>query len=355
MAFIALGAVLLAAIWLRWDSIAAAISELRGLSVVVVGLLLGLTVYERWSRADIVRGLLGDVSIGRAVTIHDVGTAVSKGVPLGGALGTAVRWSIARDARVTTPRFATMLIAYGIATTFVSWLLPFVALSVDMTQRRIEVIDWVLLAVMGVVLIASIAFWTFVLRSDRLERWGARRTRQMWARLAKRMPATEGVDPADGIAEVRAELLVVGRRPWTLLLRTIGAQVCGALILLVALYGVGVGPELSATEFFRLFFLTHLLGTFAPTPGGVGVVEAGMTGALVAAGVAAAPALAAVLLYRFLTYIAPIVLGASLYVGWRVSRSVSRHIAELPTLDETIEIDPTLGRQFAGETAIQQH
>ena len=51
-------------------------------------------------------------------------------------------------------------------------------------------------------------------------------------------------------------------------------------------------------------------GTFAPTPGGVGVVEAGMTGALVAAGVAAAPALAAVLVYRFLTYIVPILLGA---------------------------------------------
>ena len=68
------------------------------------------------------------------------------------------------------------------------------------------------------------------------------------------------------------------------------------------------------TEFFRVFFLAHLAATFAPTPGGVGVVEAGTTGALMAAGVETTTALAAVIIYRFLTYVVPIVFGALLYL-----------------------------------------
>ena len=90
------------------------------------------------------------------------------------------------------------------------------------------------------------------------------------------------------------------------------------MILLVALRALGVGGELGTTEFFRVFFLAHLAGTFAPTPGGVGVVEAGLTGALMAAGVETTTALAAVLIYRFATYVVPIVFSAALYLAWRV-------------------------------------
>ncbi len=82
------------------------------------------------------------------------------------------------------------------------------------------------------------------------------------------------------------------------------------------------------TEFFRVFFLAHLAATFAPTPGGVGVVEAGTTGALMAAGVETTTALAAVIIYRFLTYVVPIVFGALLYVVWRV-RSIRQRSATL--------------------------
>jgi hypothetical protein len=48
------------------------------------------------------------------------------------------------------------------------------------------------------------------------------------------------------------------------------------------------------------------------------VVEAGMTGALMAAGVETTTALAAVIIYRFLTYVVPILFGALLYLLWRV-------------------------------------
>jgi uncharacterized membrane protein YbhN (UPF0104 family) len=324
VAAVALVAALAVAVWFQRDTVTGALGEIRNLSVGALVLLGILTVYERWSRADIVRRLLGQpIGIGQAVVIHDVGTAVSKGVPLGGALGTAMRWSIARQCGVGPTRFATMLIGYGIAATFVSWLLPFVALLVDLTQRSAEMTDVLILVGIAVVVVASAVFWSITLRSERLEAWSANRTRSVWRRIARKVPTLDALDPAAGIAGVRCELLEIARRPAPLLLRTGAAQMGGALILLVALRSLGVGDELGLTEFFRVYFIAHLLGTFAPTPGGVGVVEAGMTGALMAAGVATTPALAAVLVYRFLTYVLPIAFGAILWTGWRVSRSRS--------------------------------
>lgn len=310
------------AVWSQRATVGGAIARIGTLPIGIVAVLVGLAVYERWARADVVRRLLGaPVGIGTGLVIHDTGTAVSKGVPLGGALGTALRWSIARESGVRCSRFATMLIAFGIATTFVSWLLPFGALVVDLTQRPAEVVDVLILCGLATVLLASATFWVSVLRSKRLEAWATARLRGVWARLARRVPSAETHDPAAGVGEVRGELHAIVRRPWSLLVRVLGAQLAGAVILLVSLRSLGVGAELGTTEFFRVFFIAHLLGTFAPTPGGVGVMEAGLTGALMAAGVDTTAALAGVLVYRFLTYVVPIVVGVLLYVGWRIART----------------------------------
>lgn|GEM_PF-589040 len=321
VATLALIAVLGAVLYFQRALVSDALAEMRTLSIMALVALGLLATFERLSRADIMRRLLGsDVSMGRAVTIHDVGTAVSKGVPLGGALGTAARWTIVRESGVVPARFATTLIAYGIATTFVSWLLPFIALSVDLTQRSAQLVDVAILGGIAAVVAASALFWLVVLGSERLEGWASRRICSMWTRLAGRIPSLAGHDPAATVADVRLELIAIARRPWSLLAKAMASQACGGVILFVTLRSLDVGAELEATEFFRIFFITHLLGTFAPTPGGVGVVEAGMTGALVAGGVDATQALAAVLVFRFLTYVVPIALGAALYVAWRVGR-----------------------------------
>lgn len=317
--------VLAFAVWMQRDTIGSALSEIRQLSVLAIATLAMLTAFERLSRAEIVRRLLGaPIGAGRALTIHDVGNAVSKGVPLGGAMGTALRWTVCRESGVRPARFVTMLVAYGVATSFVTWLLPFGALLADLTQRSPDVTDALLLAVIFAVLACSTLFWALVLRSDRIEGWATRLVRRIWSRLENRTTSMQGVDPEAGVVDVRRELRSIGRRPWALLAGTLLAQSSGAVILLVALRSLGVGDELGTSEFFRVFFLVHLAGTFAPTPGGVGVVEAGATGALIAAGVEPSAALAGVLIYRFATYVVPIVCGAALYLVWRVRGAQQR-------------------------------
>jgi hypothetical protein len=57
------------------------------------------------------------------------------------------------------------------------------------------------------------------------------------------------------------------------------------------------------------------------TPGAVGVVELALVAGLAQAGGARANVVAAVLLFRLLTYVLPIISGAFTYIYWRRNRS----------------------------------
>jgi uncharacterized protein (TIRG00374 family) len=61
----------------------------------------------------------------------------------------------------------------------------------------------------------------------------------------------------------------------------------------------------------------QLLGQIPLTPGGLGVVEAGLTGTLALAGVAAAPAALAALAYRLAAYWLPLPAGLAAWVWYR--------------------------------------
>lgn len=80
---------------------------------------------------------------------------------------------------------------------------------------------------------------------------------------------------------------------------------CLILCLAVAAVGESMFWPLSVA----VLSIGALLGAAVPTPGGLGGVEAGILGGLIACGVPAAPALAATLLYRVMTYWLPIVPG----------------------------------------------
>jgi uncharacterized protein (TIRG00374 family) len=89
-------------------------------------------------------------------------------------------------------------------------------------------------------------------------------------------------------------------------------------VLLVALRATGVGSdEVSWVEALAAWGLVRLLTAVPLTPGGVGIVELGLSGALVGFGAHNAEAVAAVLLYRALTVLPTLLLGAVLGLTWR--------------------------------------
>ncbi|HEY2939924.1 MAG TPA: YbhN family protein [Gaiellaceae bacterium] len=135
-------------------------------------------------------------------------------------------------------------------------------------------------------------------------------------RLLRRDPVTW-----DGEAFVRFRARTIGllERRWPVItLGTLAGQLTVFLVLLVSLRVLDVpAREVSATEAFAAWSLARLLATVPITPGGIGVVELGLTSALVGFGGGNAGVVAAVLVYRFLTVVPTLVLGLLSAATWR--------------------------------------
>jgi putative heme transporter len=145
----------------------------------------------------------------------------------------------------------------------------------------------------------------------RIASWGLR--------LIRKEPVTW-----DGASFVRfrnrTNLLI--RRRWHLLtLATLAGQLTVFLVLLVSLRILGVtGSEVSVVEAFAAWSLARLLGSIPITPGGLGVVELGLTTALVGFGGAQVEVVAAVLVYRFMTMVPTLAIGLLAGVTWKRHR-----------------------------------
>jgi uncharacterized membrane protein YbhN (UPF0104 family) len=96
------------------------------------------------------------------------------------------------------------------------------------------------------------------------------------------------------------------------------------LVLLVALRHVGVSQsELSWITVFAAFAFVRLISAIPLTPGGVGVVELGYAAVLTLGldDLTSAQVVAAILVFRAVTYLLPIPLGLLSYITWRVNKS----------------------------------
>jgi uncharacterized protein (TIRG00374 family) len=107
-----------------------------------------------------------------------------------------------------------------------------------------------------------------------------------------------------------------------LTLVTVIGHVSLYLVLLASLRVMGVSEaDASWAQVLAVFSFARLITAIPITPGGVGIVELALIGGISAAGGERAEVVAAVLIYRLLTYVVPIVFGALTYVFWRRNRS----------------------------------
>ncbi|ORV81856.1 hypothetical protein AWC11_25295 [Mycobacterium interjectum] len=133
--------------------------------------------------------------------------------------------------------------------------------------------------------------------------------------LVPRLRRWLATDLRPRLKEVTADLVEVAREPKRLALLVIGCAgttLGAALALWTSVEAFGGGAT-----FVTCTVVTMVGGTLAsaaPTPGGVGAVEAALIGGLAAFGIPAATGVPSVLLYRVLTCWLPV------FVGWPVMR-----------------------------------
>jgi uncharacterized protein (TIRG00374 family) len=137
-------------------------------------------------------------------------------------------------------------------------------------------------------------------------------------RLRHKPPVTTW---GEGAARFRRDTIVLVRHRWLRLsLMTVLSQVALFFVLLLSLRHLGVSEEeVSTAEAFAVYAFSRLLSAIPITPGGVGVIDLGYIGGLSTFHRAEEAAIvAAVLLFRTLTFGIQIPVGGFTYVIWRV-------------------------------------
>jgi uncharacterized protein (TIRG00374 family) len=136
---------------------------------------------------------------------------------------------------------------------------------------------------------------------------------------------------------------------WT----TVLSQVALFFVLLLALRHMSVAAaQIPGVEIFAVYTFSRLLSAIPITPGGVGVIDLGYIGGLSAFdSPEKAQIVAAVLIFRVLTYGIQIPMGAVTYVIWRRKKSWMRDTP--PPGSIAAELEAAQAGASAGEGSLE--
>ena len=253
-------------------------------------------------------------------------TAVSVVAPGGGPAGRAASFGMRKawgfegrpvGLAVTVTSIWNQLMILGV---------PIVAVAALVAEGdRNRTIEWVALISLAVFCTLVAAFAVGLADARLTRRVGDRAARvTSWAKgLLHKAPVTWN---GEAFVRFRRESIVLIRdRWWYLTLTTLANHLSVFLLLLVSVRAVGVTPtEVSLVEAFGAWAVSRVIGSLAPTPGGLGFVELGLTGTLVAFGASSAQAVTVALVYRVLMDVPTLLLGllaaATFKLGGRPSK-----------------------------------
>jgi putative heme transporter len=246
-----------------------------------------------------------------ALTLTQLSTALSIVFPGGAAVGIASSFGVLRSWGFPSREIGRAVTLVSLWNQFANLSYPVIAIFLlSASGGNFAVLQTAAFVGAGVLFVA-VAMLVAVLASDELATnlgdLSARSANWVKDKLRRGPVAWSG----ESFEQFRRDSLDLLRRRWHLLtLATYVGTLSVFLVLLISLRALGVpASEVSWEEAFAAWALARLLGSIPITPGGVGVVELGLTGALLAFGGNNAGVVAAVLLYRFLTMVPTLLLG----------------------------------------------
>lgn len=304
-----------------WGEVWAA---LKTLTPIEAWSLLAVTVFNLYTYWLANKAALPGLGLWRSAVVTQTGTSVANTMPAGGAVAIGMTYAILHSWGFTGGETALFVGVTGIWNTFTKLGLPVVALGLlvltgDTNPALVGA------AVVGVVvLVMAIVLLALVFRSEAV----ARRIGEVLGRVVswlmrpfRRRPVP---DLGDRAVRFRRETIVLVERRWLKLTwTTVLSQVALFLVLLLSLRHMGVSEQdISAAEAFAVFTFARLLSAVPVTPGGVGVIDLGYIAGLSAIHrPEAAQIVAAVFIFRVLTYGIQIPLGGVTYFIWRAKTS----------------------------------
>jgi len=309
---------------------------IKAMTGLEVGVLIFFAAFNLWTYLPLNMSVLPGLRTGEAFVANNASTAVANTLPAGGALGIGVNFGFFRSWGFDNAAITLALLVSGILNTFVKLGLPIIALAILVLQGDASG-ALVTAALVGVVILAlAIGLFGAMLRTDALARRigdGLGRFLSFFMRLVRK-PALVGLGER-AVGFRRQAITLLRKRGWYATGATILSHISLYLVLLISLRQVGVSEEeVSWAVVLAAFAFGRLLTAVPITPGGLGVIELGYVVALSVGqnDTTTAQITAAVLVFRALTFLPPILIGAFCYLYWQRKMSWRHPVGTRPSL-----------------------
>jgi uncharacterized protein (TIRG00374 family) len=248
------------------------------------------------------------------VTAVLTGNAITNIMPGADAAGAIVQFRMLAAAGIDVDTAVSGLTAFSLIQIGGLLALPIFALPAIVAGTPVGrgLVNTAIVGAVGFVLFA--AFSLVFLRTDRPLAWLGRNLEWLWNRIRRHRP------PLTGLSErllrdrnaVRSALGAQWQRAVLLCAARLGTDFgC----LLAVLWATGSHPRPSLV--LLAYAVAGVVGLLPITPGGLGIVEASLSGMLVLAGIGASDAFLATLAYRVASYWLPLLAGLPAYFLFR--------------------------------------
>ncbi len=301
-----------------YRSVWASLDEMTWPHALLVGATAAASMASYWFA---ICAVLPSIRLRQAAVVNLGSNAVANTLPAGGALGMGVSWAMLSSWGVSTAEYVLYTLVSGTWNVLARLGLPALALLIMLTVTRPGALLIAAAAVGLAVLATAAAGLGLLVRSESFALRAGGALQAMLAfvcRLVRRQPPCDIPGSLLGFRHRAAAL--VAARGWRITATTVASQLILWLVLLACLRGVGLSQaQVPWQTSLAAFAFVRLLTALPLTPGGLGITELGLVGTL-AAGLgpgASAQVTAAVLLYRAVTYLPPIPLGAAAYLVWQ--------------------------------------
>ena len=299
-------------------------AAIQAMSAVALGILVLMTIFNVIAYVWPYQAALPGLKYKPAFVIRQTSFMISNVIPMGGAFGIAVQYAMLNFYKIG-PGEATAGIGIVSAwNTFVTLSLPIFAAVGLVFIGQAEGVAFAVAAVGLVAVVAVVLLVAAILRSPDTARkvgeWGDRVVKWSYG-LFKKTPSFSVVDEVLKFRESTVDVISHG---WLRITATSYLQqLMQFLILWAAIFAIQGGSNAPVTllEAFAAFAFGRLT-TFIPLPpGGLGTTDAAITGILVGFGAANNDALAAVMVWRALTYFPQVIIGIGTYLYYRAKQA----------------------------------
>lgn len=273
------------------------------------------------------------VTLRQAIMTDQAALAAGYGIAFGGGVvGTGMRIHMFTYWKISHLTIASSIIATAVVPSFTTWGLP-ILLLIGPVLRGTTSSEQTLAFAVGIPLIfVSFVFWGWALRSSTLFSTVGRFTGLVRSYLLRKIPfryqkmraAVGRTQPLAFSIEMRDDLVRLLRDRWALILTASVSTLTAGFTCLWTSSVVFDVEGLAFQEALIVFSLVRIVVALSPIPGGTGLAEIGLIVLLERAGVSTIDATGMTLLYRFLTWFLPIVVGSATW--WRYNHTQSANL-----------------------------